>query len=117
MDTKENLVAMLLETMKTANQFRELDNEAGALFASMIVFDVDKIEKVLLTSLATAKELESRGELPEDVKLSTLENKIAFCQCLQSFRDDLIAKYPPATITKQKYESGELKKQAYVNKL
>jgi hypothetical protein len=93
----ENLVDLL----QSVNDIKQLNDEAGTLYASMLVLDVEKIERVLTDSFVHGSDTLTNMDEKER---KSLYDKAALLGCLVRFKLDLEQSTNVAKQTKVKFD-------------
>lgn len=99
----EDIEAQINEMMDIVNsvgRIKTLSEETGRLYASMLVFDVDKIEKLLVGSFAKNKNV--LDSMDENAR-KRLYDRTALLGCLCRFKLDLEQSTDMARSSKEKY--------------
>jgi hypothetical protein len=91
----------LMDLISSINNIRVMSDEAGKLYSSLLVFDVEKIEKTLVESFAHGES--ALANMEEEAK-KRLYDKAALLGCLVRFKLDLEQRTTIAKEVKAKYD-------------
>lgn len=101
MENSKAKLENLTDLISSLNNIRTMSDEAGRLYSSLLVFDVEKIEKTLVESFTCGNAV--LAKMDEEAR-KRLYDKAALLGCLVRFKLDLEQSTTIAKEVKAKYD-------------